>query len=132
VSSIRSSSELLKGNPGKAEDIQGFSAAALYPWFNVRRFDFYGADYQKGSSEELAGRGLYGDYILLFPKQILVPSLAPPRPAFPLDSVEDVLFRIDYLSVDNLGPVSAVAERPAPLLDEVDELGVPRMIARKH
>jgi hypothetical protein len=132
VSSIRSSSELLKGNPGKAEDVQGFSAAALYPWFNVRRFDFYGADYQKGSSEELAGRGLYGDYILIFPKQILVPSTSPPRDAFPLDNVEDVLFRIDYLSVDNLSPVSAEATHPRTPLDSVEVHRDPRSLAAQH
>jgi hypothetical protein len=74
----------------------------MYPWFNVRRIDFYSSDYTKGASEELAGRGLYGDYILLFPNQILDKASKNP---FPLENVEDVLLRVDSLSVDNLPPV---------------------------
>jgi hypothetical protein len=129
VSSLRSTSELLKGKAGRQEDTQGFTAAALYPWFNVRRFDFYSADYRKGSSEELAGRALYGDYILLFPKQILSASQNPPRPAFPLNNVEDVLLRMEYLSVDNLPQVQQ-AEAPAPLLQDESWSGAPKMLAK--
>ena len=44
---------------------------------------------------ELAGRGLYGDYVLLFPKALI-------DGGFPIEKVEDVLLRFDYLSVDNL------------------------------
>ena len=72
-----------------------FTAALLYPWFNIRRTDFYNSSFKQGSSQELAGRGLYGDYVLLFPKQVL-------EDGFALDKVEDVLLRFDYLSVDNL------------------------------
>jgi hypothetical protein len=121
VSSIRLSSELLKGNAGREEDVQGFSTAMLYPWFNVRRFDFYSTDYKKGASEELAGRGLYGDYVLLFPKQVLNASLNPPHAAFPLDNVEDVLLRIDYLSVDDL---AAANVQPRSLQVPADELAL--------
>ena len=81
------------------DESQGFTAAGIYPWFNVRRSDFYKLSYQDGASEELAGRGLYGNYILLFP-QALIDS------GFPLERVEDVLIRLDYLSVDNLPNVS--------------------------
>jgi hypothetical protein len=84
--------------PGSAVDLSDanqFTAALLYPWFNVRKTDFYRTTYQDGASEELAGRGLYGDYVLLFPKQMLDDD-------FNLNRVEDVLLRLDYLSVDNL------------------------------
>jgi len=76
-------------------DADQFTASLLYPWFNVRRTDFYRTGFRDGASEELAGRGLYGDYVLLFPKQVLEDGMA-------LDKVEDVLLRLDYLSVDNL------------------------------
>lgn len=91
--------------------------ALIYPWYNVRRSDFYRDDYTQGSSEELAGRGLYGEYVLLFPKYGM---LEPPAdcaetnvceggtspgcsdPFRDLRRIEDVLIRFDYLSVDDL------------------------------
>jgi hypothetical protein len=94
---------------GELESVStGFTAALIYPWFNIRRSEFYKNAYRDGSSEELAGRGLYGDYVLLFPKQVLegrfdnAGECVAPRKNFPLDQVEDVLLRFDYLSVDNL------------------------------
>ncbi|MBI4511047.1 MAG: hypothetical protein HY698_15545, partial [Deltaproteobacteria bacterium] len=77
------------------------TTAMLYPWFNVRRSDFYRRGYEEGASEELAGRGLYGDYVLLFPwKGLLEPKHG--SLGFPLEQVEDVLLRFDYLSVDDI------------------------------
>jgi hypothetical protein len=70
--------------------------AHVTPWFNVPRTEFYRDAYAEGASQELAGRGLYGGYILLFPAEGLL------RAGFPLAKVEDVLLRFDYLSVDNL------------------------------
>jgi hypothetical protein len=96
VGIIHTSAQLFE--PGSSVDLSDasqFTAALLYPWFNIRKTDFYKATYQDGASEELAGRGLYGDYVLLFPKQMLDDEFA-------LDRVEDVLLRLDYLSVDNL------------------------------
>jgi hypothetical protein len=93
---VHTAADLFK--PGANVDLSDaneFTAALLYPWFNVRRTDFYKTTYRDGASEELAGRGLYGDYVLLFPKQVL-------EDGFALDRVEDVLLRLDYLSVDNL------------------------------
>jgi hypothetical protein len=47
-----------------------------------------------GSSDVLAGRGLYGDYVLLFPAQ------DPSDPLYiNLAQIEDVLLRFDYYSV---------------------------------
>jgi len=103
VNSIPPSNQLFSGAvSGTPEETTAYTAAAMYPWFNVRRIDFYSSDYTKGASEELAGRGLYGDYILLFPNQILDKASKNP---FPLENVEDVLLRVDSLSVDNLPPV---------------------------
>jgi hypothetical protein len=93
---IHPSAQLFK--PGSSIDMadsSDYTAALLYPWFNIRRSEFYKDAYRDGASEELAGRGLYGDYVLLFPKQLL-------DDGFALERVEDVLLRFDYLSVDNL------------------------------
>jgi hypothetical protein len=103
VNSVRPAGQLFTGVSGAPQESEGFSTAAVFPWFNVRRFDFYNVNYKNGASEELAGRGLYGDYILLFPKEILDETASP---QFPLQNVEDVLLRLDYLSVDNLSAVS--------------------------
>jgi hypothetical protein len=112
VASIRPSNQLFKGKvEGNGDEVNEFSTAMIYPWFNVRRHDFYATDYRKGASEELAGRGLYGDYILLFPKEVL-------DKGFPLENVEDVLLRIDYLSVDNLPKVSAEGRAGAKMGQE--------------
>jgi hypothetical protein len=101
TSSIQPSRQLFRPADISApvDESTGFTAAGIYPWFNVRRADFFKLSYQDGSSQELAGRGLYGDYILLFPKELI-------QGGFPIDRVEDVLVRLDYLSVDNLPPIS--------------------------
>jgi hypothetical protein len=89
-------------------EANGYSTALLYPWFNIRRTDFYKVQYRDGASEELAGRGLYGEYLLLFPAEVLentassTDACVAVKRGFPLDQVEDVLLRFDYLSVDNL------------------------------
>lgn len=70
--------------------------AMLQPWFNVPRSEFYKESYSEGASEEFAGRGLYGEYTILFPWKGLLED------GFPLERVEDILIRFDYISVDNL------------------------------
>jgi hypothetical protein len=113
VGAIQPSRNLFRGDQAaSAGETQAYSTASLYPWFNVRRSNFYKLQYQDGASDELAGRGLYGDYILLFPRQLLEGGKPiEPGPGevgettrtekFPLGRVEDVLLRFDYLSVDN-------------------------------
>jgi hypothetical protein len=95
-----------------------YTPALIYPWYNVRRSDFYRDDYTQGSSEELAGRGVYGEYVLLFPNYgMLEPPADCPEsntcgetgqsagcsdPFRDLRRIEDVLLRFDYYSVDDL------------------------------
>jgi hypothetical protein len=100
VSSVQPSRQLFRPSDAKVPVDEGrlYTTAVLYPWFNIRRADFYKKDFQSGASEELAGRGLYGDYVLLFPKELS-------RAGFQIDKVEDVLLRVDYLSIDNLPQV---------------------------
>jgi hypothetical protein len=53
------------------------------------------ADFFNGSSTELAGQGLFGDYVLLFTAPTLTAGLT-------LESVHELYVRFDFLSVDNL------------------------------
>lgn len=85
-------------DPGSA-----WTGAMIRPWFNVRRSEFYAESYSLGSSEELAGRGLYGDYVLLFPYDgLLGPEGVGDGGRFPIEKLEDVLIRFDMLSVDDI------------------------------
>jgi hypothetical protein len=81
---------------GDEAEVSHFTSARVWPWFNVPRSEFYRDTYGEGASTEIAGQGLYGDYVLLFPANGLL------REGFPLEKVEDVLLRFDYLSVDDL------------------------------
>ncbi len=72
----------------------------LQPYFNVVRSDFYRDSYVTGASEALAGHGLYGEYILLFPEAGLLNwTQRATRPPFPLEKVQDVLLRFDFVAV---------------------------------
>ena len=52
--------------------------------------------YFNGSSRELAGRGLYGDYILSIPAESLTVTGGT---GLDLTRVDDILLRFDYVSV---------------------------------
>ncbi len=99
VASVQPSVNLFK--PGEGSQVQGeinaFTWAYTSSWINVKRKDFNAQAYTEGASGEFAGRGLYGEYILLFPWKGLLEN------GFELSRVEDVLLRFDYVSFDN-GP----------------------------
>ena len=112
--SLRPSSDLMRPGTqiGDTKETQAYSWAYVDAWINVKRSDFYKDVYSEGSSEELAGRGLYGDYMLLIPWDGFLDS------GVNLKLIEDILLRFDYLSVsdgDNLG------DQP-PLVDDEPEL----------
>lgn len=74
----------------------GYTNARVSAYFNVSRADMEDEEYYNGDSQELAGRGLYGDYALFFPKQALAREGSS---GLRLDRVEDILLRLDYVSV---------------------------------
>ncbi len=98
VASMQPTSSLFEEDERGGTEAFGLSkiTAMLQPWFNVPRSEFYKEQYSEGSSEEFAGRGLYGEYTILFPWKGLLED------GFPLERVEDILIRFDYISVDNL------------------------------
>jgi hypothetical protein len=73
-----------------------FASARLQPVLGVTRAELEADDYFNGSSRELAGRSLYGDYALFVPVESLSQEGGP---GLDLSRVDDVLVRFDYVSV---------------------------------
>lgn len=63
---------------------------------NIDRAELSGDDYENGDTSELAGRGLYGSYALFFPAGVLSQDGGF---GLNLNAVEDILLRLDYVSV---------------------------------
>ncbi len=98
VATTRPSVNLFKGGSGaRSDETSGFVWSYLQAWINVKRTDFHREAYAEGASNELAGRGLYGTYLLLFPYEGFFDT------GIDVDQIEDVLLRFDYISADN-GP----------------------------
>jgi hypothetical protein len=76
------------------DEVRSYGAASLTARFNKTLAEFASPMYTDGKSDELAGRGLFGDYILLFPQALI-------DAGFAIDKVEDVILRLDHLSVDD-------------------------------
>jgi hypothetical protein len=83
------------------DETDKFGDARISAYFNVSRADFEGATYSAGASQELAGRGLYGEYALFFPAETLSRGGGS---GLKLENVEDVLLRFDYVSVSRSRP----------------------------
>jgi hypothetical protein len=79
-----------------SDDVNAYTTAEIQAYFNVERAELESEDYSAGDSQELAGRGLFGDYALFFPASIL--SIDGGN-GLRLDNVSDVLLRFEYVSV---------------------------------
>lgn len=109
VSSIRPSRNLfvdpLAGSlsgvgPQTTEASDGLSSARLRAYVDVSRQDLEGQEYEEGESEELAGRGLWGDYSLLIPAAVIQQTKTiKNKSGLVLRKVNDVLLRLEYVSV---------------------------------
>jgi hypothetical protein len=87
---------------GVANESTLFSRARIQATHDVPRADFEQDRYDNGETSELAARGLYGDYALFFPAEIL--SLPDPKTGersngLDLTQVDDILLRLNYVSV---------------------------------
>lgn len=102
VASVRPAINLLQDptDPDRekveAQDVNDYTRGRMQPYLNVSRADLEMEDYAQGATMELAGRGLYGDYAIFIPKAVL--SLDG-SPGLRLDRVDDILLRLDYVSV---------------------------------
>lgn len=82
---------------GQAGEIEAWSWAYVDAWLNVPRRNFASETYSEGDSEELAGRGLYGEYMLILPAWGFLDS------EVVLEQIEDLLIRFEYVSVNDGG-----------------------------
>lgn len=104
VGRIRPSGTLfgLQSNSANTPDeADSFVPATMHPWFNKPRIEFETDTNNHGSlmlgaTEALAGRGLYGDYLLIFPHVGLLDEIVN------VSAIEDVLLRFDTYSINNL------------------------------
>lgn len=102
VASVRPAINLLQdpADPNRHkptdQDVNDYTRGRMQPYLNVSREEFEQEDYAQGATTELAGRGLYGDYALFIPKSALsLDGSAGLR----LEKIEDILLRLDYVSV---------------------------------
>ena len=89
------------GSLGTANGAQTFTRARLQPVINVARADFENDMFSNGMSTELAARGLYGDYAIFIPAEQISHRNTDGTysTGLDLDAIDDVLLRIDYVSV---------------------------------
>jgi hypothetical protein len=78
------------------DEVNAFSNARISAYFNISRAELEDESYFNGDSQELAGRGLYGDYALFFPAETLSTDGGD---GLVLTRVDDALLRFDYVSV---------------------------------
>lgn len=78
------------------DETNAYSNARISAYFNVSRAALEDERYFNGDSQELAGRGLYGDYALFFPADTLSDGRSD---GLMLNRIDDVLLRFDYVSV---------------------------------
>ena len=81
---------------GADRGVEAFSRARVQAFFNVSRADFEDPRYESGATGELAARGLYGDYALFIPAAQISRDGSN---GLVLENVEDILIRLDYVSV---------------------------------
>lgn len=91
-----STTPVTAGFDGQGDETDAFSNARISAYFDVDRHTLETEDYSQGETTELAGRGLYGDYAIFFPRETL--SLNGSN-GLNLQNLEDILLRIDYVSV---------------------------------
>lgn len=81
------------GATGEASE---YTTARIEAYFNVDRKTFEADTYANGQTAELAARGLYGKYALFIPAEMLSKDGGG---GLVLNQIEDVLLRLDYVSV---------------------------------
>jgi hypothetical protein len=93
-------------DPTVPDEVTLESRARIQAYFNVPRDKFEDDSYANGETSELAARGLYGDYALFFPAGILSVAQTDAQgqvtsytDGLDLGQVDDILLRIDYVSV---------------------------------
>lgn len=81
---------------GVGSESTDFTTARIQAWLGVDGTELADEAYANGESSELAARGLYGDYALFLPASAISDGS---RPGLDLAAIDDVLLRVDYVSV---------------------------------
>jgi hypothetical protein len=94
------------GDMAVPDEVTAASRARMQAYFNVPRATFEDDKYAGGETSELAARGLYGDYALYFaagvlsvPRRDAVGFVTGHSDGLDLSEIDDVLLRVDYVSV---------------------------------
>jgi hypothetical protein len=90
-----------EGVSGAFAGTDGYARARIQAFFSVGRAELEDPSYASGETSELAARGLYGEYALFIPAELLSreASSGARTDGLALDHVDDILLRIDYVSV---------------------------------
>lgn len=81
---------------GDNSQVDAFSRARIQAYINVTRGQLEDEQYANGRTTELGARGLYGDYALFIPAEMISRNGSS---GLALDKVDDILVRLDYVSV---------------------------------
>jgi hypothetical protein len=76
--------------------VDSFTRARIQAFFGMTRARMEDPQYANGETSELAARGLYGEYALFIPANLISRNGSN---GLVLDAFDDILLRIDYLSV---------------------------------
>lgn len=101
---IQPSQALLIGDAGQAfATPSAYSTTGLFPLINTPRATLGTMTFPTDDPSAFAGRGRYGNYILIFPDDPLTctPALCDGWSSDALDKVDDVLLRFDLVEQDN-------------------------------
>ncbi len=82
--------------PQGTREAESTTSARLRAYVDVGRRELESDTYEAGASEELAGRGLWGDYALLVPRAVIGRG---DGGGLILSNVDDILLRLEYVSV---------------------------------
>ncbi|MFW6053563.1 MAG: hypothetical protein ACOC9J_02005 [Persicimonas sp.] len=85
-----------EGTSPESDGVEAFSRARIQAFMGVDRATLEDSQYANGETSELAARGLYGDYALFIPAALISRD---GDDGLVLDRIDDILLRVDYLSV---------------------------------
>ncbi len=93
--------ESVGGDLGTEFDVTSETRARIQAFVGVDRASLEAPTYANGESSELAARGLFGEYALFIPAATIAREATDGSysPGLVLDRVDDVLLRLDYVSV---------------------------------
>jgi hypothetical protein len=89
-------SRMPQPDPAAVDEVNALTEARISAYFNVTQAQLEDEAYFNGDSQELAARGLFGDYALFFPAETLSVDGGT---GLRLDRIDDILLRLDYVSV---------------------------------